>query len=140
MSAHRIRLKRLLIAVLFLIVLAIAWLVWDLWQPDTRIEHFSPTAWKQAAIEGVASGEPSCVRGGMALDLIDQDILPGQSDQQVLALLGAPDEKHPGYWIYHLGECSGRGWNDSDLRLQFDASNTLVTSATFEHVTVPETR
>jgi len=140
MSAHRIRLKRLLIAVLFLIVLAVAWLVWDFWQPATRIERFSPVAWKQAAVEGGASSEPSCARGGMALDLIDHDILPGMTDQQVTALLGAPDEKGPGYWLYHLGECSGRGWNDSDLRLEFGPTNTLVKNATFEHVTVPETR
>lgn len=140
MSAHRIRLKRLLIAVLFLIVLVGAWLVWDSWRPATRSERFSPAAWKQAAIEGGASSEPSCARGGMALDLVDQDILPGKSDQQVLALLGAPDEKGPGYWTYHLGQCSGRGWNDSDLRLEFDGSNTLVKRATFEHVTVSETR
>ena len=140
MSVHRIRLKRLLIAVLFLLVLAATWLVWDFWQPATRVERFSPTAWQQAALEGGASNERSCARGGMAMDLIDQDVLPGKSDQQVMALLGAPDEKGPGYWNYHLGECAGRGWNDSDLRLEFDASNTLVKRATFEHVTVPETR
>lgn len=140
MSVHRARLKRLLIVVLFLLVLAGAWLAWDAWRPIPRVEHFSPMAWQQAALERAPSGEPSCARGGMALDLIDQEVLPGKSAQQVLALLGMPDEKGTGHWTYHLGQCADRGWNDSDLRLEFDASQTLVERATFEHVTVSESR
>lgn len=140
MSAHRIRLKRLLIAILFLAILAGAWLVWDTWRPPSRPEPFSPTAWREAALEGSEPYESSCARGSMALDLIDQEILPGKSEQQVMALLGAPDEKGAGYWTYHLGECPGLGWNDSDLRVQFEAGSTLVKNATFEHVTVSESR
>ncbi|MCL0274610.1 hypothetical protein M2T36_27285, partial [Escherichia coli] len=62
----------------------------------------------------------------MALDLIEKNALNGKSAQQVSEMLGSPDEQGRDYWTYHLGQCPGMGWNDSDLRLSFDGNMAQV--------------
>lgn len=140
MSWNKFKLRHRLLVALFLILLAGGWLLWNFKRPAYPAVPFDPAAWRQPDTTAGSSNDPACVRGAMALDLIEQDVLPGKSAQQITALLGAPDEKAAGHWTYHLGQCPGWGWNDSDLRLAFDAGGTLVNSATFEHVTVPESR
>lgn len=128
---------RLLVA-LFFVLLAGGWLLWNYQRPAAAPTPFDPLAWKQPVSDG--SNDPACVRSAMALDLIDKNILPGKSAQQVTELLGAPDDEGAGSWTYHLGDCPGMGWNDSDLRLTFDTAKAQVQGATVEHVTVSESR
>ncbi len=139
MSARR----RILLLVLLVSVGAVLLVAVWLWRVTRQVtdapEPFDATAWKAARVGGPGK-EPACVRGGMALDLVQRQTLSGMSGPQVVALLGAPDEQGPAAWTYHLGECPGWGWNDSDLRLSFDAGSTRVRTATFEHVAVPESR
>ena len=140
MSWNKLKLRHWLLVALFLVLLAGGWLLWNFKRPASPSLPFDPVAWRQPVAAAGASSDPACVRGGMALDLIDKDILRGKSGPQVAALLGAPDEQDPAHWTYHLGQCPGWGWNDSDLRLTFDEGNTQVKSATLEHVTVAERR
>jgi len=140
MPLNKMKLRHRLLVALFLLLLAGGWLLWNFKRPATPSAPFDPLAWKQPAETAASSTDAACLRGAMALDLIQKDLLPGKSAPQLLELLGVPDEKGGGDWTYHLGECPGLGWNDSDLRVQFDAGTTLVKSATIEHVTVKESR
>jgi hypothetical protein len=139
MPARRRAITLILLALAVVALLAAAWLWRGYRQAGYLPERFDAVKWK-AALVSSGTSDPACVRGGMALDLIQHQTLTGKSAPQVLELLGAPDEQGPTYWTYHLGECPGWGWNDSDLRLNFDTATTQVQSATFEHVTVPESR
>jgi hypothetical protein len=133
-----LKLRHRLLVALFFAVLAGGWLLWNYKRPVAVSTPFDPSAWKQPAADG--GNDPACVRSAMALDLVDKDTLKGKSAQQVAELLGTPGEQGPGYWTYHLGQCPGMGWNDSDLRLTFDAAMAQVRGATVEHVTVSESR
>lgn len=128
---------RLLVAAL-LVLLAGGWLLWNYRRPVMVPAPFDPLVWRQPSADG--SNDPACVRSAMALDLIEKNALNGKSAQQVSEMLGSPDEQGRDYWTYHLGQCPGMGWNDSDLRLSFDGNMAQVQRATVEHVTVPETR
>lgn len=128
---------RLLVAAL-LVLLAGGWLLWNYRRPVMVPAPFDPLVWRQPSADG--SNDPACVRSAMALDLIEKNALNGKSAQQVREMLGSPDEQGRDYWTYHLGQCPGMGWNDSDLRLSFDGNMAQVQRATVEHVTVPETR
>lgn len=136
------RRRILTVFLLLLAVAALAAAAW-LWRSERQAaylpERFDATRWKATLASGGAT-DPACVRGGMALDVMRQQTLLGKSGPQVVELLGEPDERSPAAWTYHLGECPGWGWNDSDLRLNFDTTTTQVQSVTFEHVTVPESR
>lgn len=138
MSLNKIKLRHRLLVLLFFLVLAGGWLLWNYKRPATnQSTPFDPLVWKQPA-DG--ANDPACVRSTMALDLVEKDVLDGKSAQQVTELLGMPDEQGKGYWTYHLGQCPGMGWNDSDLRLAFDEGMSRVLGATVEHVTVAESR
>jgi hypothetical protein len=132
------RLRHGLLVVLFFLLLVAGWLLWSYQRPVAAPSSFDHLVWKQPSADG--SSDPACVRNAMALDLVDRNELPGKFAQQVTELLGVPDEQGAGFWIYHLGQCPGMGWNDSDLRLRLDAGMAQVQSATVEHVTVLERR
>lgn len=137
MSLNKIKLRHRLVVLLFLVVLAGGWLLWNYKRPAYPSMPFDPLVWKQPAEGGM---DPVCVRSTMALDLVEKAALDGKSARQAMELLGMPDEQGKGYWTYHLGQCPGMGWNDSDLRLAFDAGMERVQGATIEHVTVSESR
>lgn len=137
MPLNKIKLRHRLVVLLFLVVLAGGWLLWNYKRPAYQSMPFDSMLWKQPAEGGM---DPACVRSIMALDLVEKAVLDGKSAQQVTELLGTADEQGKGYWTYHLGQCPGMGWNDSDLRLAFDAGMERVQGATVEHVTVSESR
>jgi hypothetical protein len=117
------------------------WLFWSHRQPTHPAEPFDARAWQAAAPVYQASADPGCVRGGMAQDLIDRQLLVGKSAAQVRELLGEPDGRRSATaWTYELGQCSGWGWSDSVLLLEFDAGGTQVLRAVFEHLEAPEPR
>jgi hypothetical protein len=125
-----------------LVVLATtAALLWVYRQPTHPPETFDAQGWKAAVPVYGASADPGCVRGGMAQDLIDRQLLVGKSAAQVRELLGEPDGRRSATaWTYELGQCSGWGWSDSVLLLEFDAGGTQVLRAVFEHLEAPEPR
>jgi len=137
MSLNKFKLRHRLLVLLFFVALAGGWLLWNYKRPAYVSMPFDPLVWKQPAD---SPSDPACVRSTMALDLVEKGVLDGKSAQQVTELLGMPHEQGKGYWSYHLGQCPGMGWNDSDLRLAFDEGMTRVQGATVEHVTVAESR
>jgi len=125
---------QLVLFVLLLALLAAAGLLWHYRQPGFSAEPFDASAWKAAAPAYGTSGDPACVRGGMAQDLIERQLLIGKSAPQVLELLGEPVRRGARAWAYELGPCSGWGWSDSELLLEFDAGGTQVLRAVFQHL------
>ena len=116
-------------------VLALAgWLFWSHRQPTHPAEPFDARAWQAAAPVYQASADPGCVRGGMAQDLIERGTLRGLAPAAVLDLLGRPERQSGPAWAYELGQCSGWGWSDSELLVEFDASGTRVVRAVFQHL------
>lgn len=104
---------------------------WSAAQPTVEAEPFSRDIWLQAADVAGAIGDPGCVRGAMALDLLNSKRLTGLSKVKVEHLLGKPAEFGDG-WSYSLGQCSGFGWSHSVLVLQFGVPDNVV-SARFQH-------
>jgi hypothetical protein len=123
------------VAVLALLGLSVAiWLFRDFRQPSQAAQTFDGAVWRSAAPVYGASNDPGCVRGGMAQDLIQRQLLVGKSVPQVLELMGQPERRDTGVWAYELGQCSGWGWSDSELLLEFDAGGTQVLRAVFQHI------
>ncbi len=118
----------------FLGLLVALWFFRDFRQPSHPPETFDARVWRSAAPVYGASNDPGCVRGGMAQDLIERQLLVGKSPPQVLELLGEPVRRGTGAWAYELGQCSGWGWSDSELLLEFDAGSTQVLRAVFQHL------
>lgn len=106
------------------------WLRWTYGQPSVDARSFQASSWLSAAAELEVPGDPGCVRGAMALDLIDSKRLIGMKYNEVNALLG-PAIKNGGRWTYRLGQCSGFGWEDSALLVDFDNQSSVI-SARFE--------
>lgn len=106
-------------------------MAWSFYQPSVSAEPFDQLTWRARSELAGGVGDPGCVRGGMALDLIDRDHLNGMTAKEVSALLGAPTG-HETDWTYALGQCSGYGWHDSGLVVRFGPANR-VASAWFQH-------
>lgn len=122
---------RATISVLCLVTGFGAWMAWSFHQPTVSAEAFVPSAWSASAELADGIGDPGCVRGGMALDLIDRERLMGMTAEEVSALLGTP-MRFGLEWTYALGQCSGYGWHHSGLVVRFNPANR-VTAAWFQH-------
>jgi hypothetical protein len=107
----------LLLAAVFLVAALAAAALWPS-APPAR-EPFDATAWKGRVEALEETGDAGCVRGGMAVDLIESRVLVGATATQVVERLGSPDKAH-GAWRYAVGQC-GRWWEQSALVLTFDA-------------------
>ena len=106
-------------------------MAWSFYQPTASAEPFDRSAWVARSELADGVGDPGCVRGGMALDLIDRERLIGMTAEEVSALLGTA-RRYGSEWIYALGQCSGYGWHDSGLVLRFSHQDR-VTAAWFQH-------
>ena len=89
---------------------------------------FSPVAWKERSNVYEHNSDPGCIRGGMALDIVATNLLQGKSITEVKLLLGEPDGTMEEGVYYELGQCSGLGWHDSVLLVDF-RNNQQVTNA-----------
>lgn len=112
----------------------VTWLAWASTQPSQGPEPFRTAAWAESAILEKLN-DPGCFRGGMALDLIERQLLSGKSADEVVTLLGLPTRQTPGQWAYSIGQCSGFGWHDSELALTFD-DKARVVNAKFRRTAV----
>ncbi|MCZ8252046.1 MAG: hypothetical protein O9318_06225 [Hylemonella sp.] len=110
------------------------WFFWSFKYPSHTAEPFDAKAWKSAAPVYGASNDPGCVRGGMALTLIETELLAEKSPAAVTELLGEPERKSASSWRYQLGQCSGYGWSDSELWVDFDPDVSRVLRARFRHL------
>lgn len=98
----------------------ICFLVWSFHYgvEATRVP-FSPTVWKKKANVYAHNNDPGCVRGDMALDIIATDLLNGKTVAAVKYLLGEPDGIAGNGMYFELGQCSGLGWHNSILQINF---------------------
>lgn len=110
------------IAVLGLVTGIAALMAWSFYQPIVSAEPFVPSRWAAGAELADGVGDPGCVRGGMALDLIDREQLMGMTTEEISAILGTP-MRHGSEWTYALGQCSGYGWHHSGLVVRFTPPN-----------------
>lgn len=121
---------RVFLFLLGLCVVTGGWLVWSYNQPSVSAQSFQRASWLSGASVLATVGDPGCVRGAMALDLINSNRLIGMSTQELLALLGRASDKGPD-WMYPLGQCSGFGWEDSALLITLGSEKKVV-SARFQ--------
>lgn len=118
----------MLIVAVTLISLAIAsvFLILVAWEfnfgVDAKAEPFNSLAWIEKSTQLNLIDDPGCVRGGMALDLINKDLLTGYNSNQIIETLGPPYKKAESKIYYELGQCSGLGWHYSVLVIDFKDS------------------
>ena len=116
---------------LVLCIVAGGWLAWSYNQPSVNAQSFQRASWLDGSAVLASVGDPGCVRGAMALDLIHSNRLIGMNSDELTLLLGPSIEKRRGFdWMYPLGQCSGFGWEDSALMIQLGGERK-VTSARF---------
>jgi len=94
---------------------------------------FLPSVWKEKADVYAQSSDPGCVRGGMALDLIASGLLIGKPRSAVARLLGEPSGTEEAGTYYELGQCSGWGWHDSVLWIDFNRQHQVIDAAILRH-------
>lgn len=83
-------------------------------------ESFDSAAWKARTDALEETNDAGCVRGGMAVDLVETGALVGATATDVVSRLGNP-ESSDGSWTYLMGQC-GRWWEKNALVITFDAS------------------
>lgn len=103
---------------------------WSYKQPSVSAAPFQRASWISGAGVLRNVGDPGCVRGAMALDLVDSNRLLGLSGEELTALLG-PATYRGNDWMYPLGQCSGFGWEDSALMIKLGSERRAI-SARFQ--------
>jgi hypothetical protein len=127
-KALRITLKALAICVAVLLAYG-GYTAWSFYfGVEAERTPFSPVAWEERSNVYAHNSDPGCIRGGMALDIVATNLLQGKSITEVKLLLGEPDGKKEEGVYYELGQCSGLGWHDSVLLVDF-RNNRQVTNA-----------
>lgn len=107
------------------IIAALAYLVYlNFTAIQEPIETFNSRQWKERTNELFLKNDPGCVRGGMALDLMDSEILTGLNRSAVLDLLGNPNRAPATSLEYDLGQCH---WDSkhSYLEISFDNAHLV---------------
>ena len=118
-----------LVAGAFLCLIALG--AWSVSRPSVAAEPFSRPIWLHAAALASDVGDQGCIRGAMALDLVETKRAVGLAMADVAALLGTP-ARHGPEWSYALGQCSGFGWSHSALVVRFDGGGRSL-EARFKH-------
>lgn len=62
----------------------------------------------------------------MAFDLLDSRVLENLTKESVVNMLGNPDRDTGRSYYYKLGQCSGGGWHDSLLILDFSGDGAVA--------------
>ncbi|RTL01008.1 MAG: hypothetical protein EKK59_03595 [Neisseriaceae bacterium] len=115
-----------LVAFVCSLLLSIVWLAWFFYfGVDAEKVQFSSNAWKQGAHVYQHSNDPGCIRGGMALDIVEAGILHGKLIEEVKLLLGEPNLVEQTVIGYELGQCSGFGWHNSVLEIEFSSEKRV---------------
>jgi len=111
-----------------------SYLAWSFYYGvEAERSPFSSAAWKEKAKVYAHSNDPGCVRGGMALDIVATDLLQGKSIAEVKSLLGDPDGTKEGQVYHELGQCSGYGWHNSVLQVNFRNNQQVASAAILRH-------
>jgi len=111
-----------------------ALLAWSFYYDiNTERAAFSSATWKEKANVYAHNSDPGCVRGDMALDIVATNLLQGQRIADVKALLGEPDGAKKSVIYYELGQCSGLGWHDSVLQVNFSSNQQVINAVILRH-------
>ena len=94
---------------------------------------FSPASWKEKANVYAHSADLGCVRGGMAIDIVETNLLRGKPIAEVKTLLGEPDGAKEGQIYYELGQCSGHGWHNTIFQISFIKNQQVANAAILRH-------
>jgi hypothetical protein len=105
--------KRIGIVLAVLVCITGASLYWLLAGVRVESQPFDSLTWKQL-YETSQLNDPGCVRGGMALNLIDSGALVGAPREKVLFALGEPDSSQHHLLTFGLGQCHW-DWRHSEL-------------------------
>jgi len=85
----------------------------------TEEEPFDSARWKELNEQTVLN-DPGCVRGGMALSLIQQKLVIGNPKSEIADFLGEATTTHSqNEWRYGLGQCHW-GWEHSSMVIKFN--------------------
>ncbi len=115
---------KIALSVFVVMSMALIPVFWTFSTPEQK-RSFESDEWKQSLALINQANDPGCVRGGMALDLIDNKRLVGLTKAQVVGLLGNPDESHVKRWLYSVGQC-GFDWRQSFLMIRFDLNEKVT--------------
>lgn len=110
---------------LCLSIVAGGWLAWSYNQPSVNAQPFQRALWLNSSSILESVGDPGCVRGAMALDLIHSKRLVGMNPEELIALLGPAAEKGAD-WMYPLGQCSGFGWENSAMMIRIGSERKVI--------------
>ena len=113
--------------------LVLALLGWQLWLFQGGIfktTRFDATEWRSA---NRGTSDSSCYRGGMAHDLRSRVLRKEQSQNEVKALLGEPDNVKTTHFEYFLGMCSRLRIDFDTLDVHFSTEGKLVNIAIVQH-------
>jgi hypothetical protein len=94
----------------------------------TDEEKFDEMKWKSQRDQSMQI-DPGCVRGGMALNIIKNDLLANKTKLEVAGQLGSAEVTSETQLRYPIGQCHW-GWKHSSLVVHFN-TNTFV-KATIE--------
>ena len=72
-------------------------------------------------------------RASMVEDLKHNHLRIGTHKRDVLFLLGDPEIKDRGVWMYNLGAWSGLRWDDDYLHIQFDRAEKISRIEVVQH-------
>lgn len=87
-------------------------------------QHFEAAAWKSLR-DSAELNDPGCVRGGMAIDLVNSGVLIGLSRMELLMKLGDASESKPDLISFALGQCHW-DWKHSELAVLIDPSSRVT--------------
>jgi len=113
-----------------LILAIVIWIVWTFDAGIAVLEEFDSKKWKSLS-EVSQVTDPDCYRGGMALSIIESDLLIGKDRVDVITILGTPSDSISNRIRYDVGMCSHLGWKHSRMKVHFD-QNDKVTSVVLE--------
>lgn len=124
-----LRLSLITLAICLAVLLAYgSYLTWSFYYGvEAERTLFSSAIWKEKSNVFAHNSDPGCVRGGMALDIVATHVLQGMSITQVKTLLGEPDGTKGDGVYYELGQCSGLGWHNTVLQVDY-RNNEQVTN------------
>lgn len=90
-------------------------------------EPFNAQQWQERSDQTLLN-DPGCVRGGMALTLVQSGGLPGLSKEKILEQLGQAEAGHATQLRYGLGQCHW-DWRHSTLVVRFKPSGSVANAS-----------
>lgn len=104
-------------------------LYWHFTRVHAEEEAFESIRWKERHTAAQLN-DPGCVRGGMAVSLVQSKTLVGKTKPELLALLGDHDKADKNKLLFNLGQCHW-DWKHNALVIRMDPRG-YVREATIE--------